>query len=157
TKFMQQRSTESTKSFKYVARDIAKRYVATIPVFSKRGIKALDSMLEDSESSLKQNDLKKLQQQVSKLATDSKFGDRLVGSLRNRSPRKTPEDVAEAALRILIHREKNKTPQLSFLEDTEEINEPVSNEKATKSALVDGARIQLLDEFSKPYFYGIEK
>ncbi|MGQ0502971.1 MAG: hypothetical protein ACT4P0_10260 [Panacagrimonas sp.] len=59
-------------------------------------------------------------------------------------------------MRILLERERNKTPQISLIE-LDPIEEPVSDDRQARADVVDGARIQLMHEYGRPYYYGFDK
>lgn len=155
-KLMQLGSTRE-KRFRLIARDIANRYIAGIPEFSRRGIRDLASMLDQGATPIAEGQLKQLQDQVDKLVKDSKFSAGLVETLRGRIPPTARPDEALGTLRILINRERNRTPQLGLLPESEEREEPVTGDKTVALSLVEGARIQLLHEFERPYYHGMDK
>lgn len=144
--------------FKPTAIDIANRYVASIPEFARRGLRDMRPMLApDAPVELPDGLLRQLREKVDKLGRDMRFSRSLIDALRARVPAGIPEDEALAALRILMHRESRKSPQLGLLEETEMLEEPVSDDRTAASSLIDGARIQLMHEFDRPYYYGMDK
>ena len=145
------------KRFKPIARDIANRYIAGIPEFARRGLHDLRPMLDQGPPALPDGQLKQLQEQIDKLAKDSRFADTLVELLRARVPPSARPDEALAALRILMHRERNRTPQMGLLPDDSVREEPVTDDRMAASALIEGARIHLMHEFDRPYYYGMDK
>lgn len=155
-KLMQLASTRE-KRFRLIARDIANRYIQGIPEFTRRGIRDLAGMLDQAVTPISDGQLKQLREQVDKLIKESKFAPTLVDMLRSRIPATARPDEALATLRILIHRERNRTPQLGLLPDDEEHEEPVTVDKTVAPSLIEGARIQLLHEFDRPYYHGMEK
>jgi hypothetical protein len=106
---------------------------------------------------LPEGQLRQLQEKVQKIASDARFSSSLVDSLRGRISDDAPVDEAQAALRILLHREMNRSPQLGLLGDSDMLDEPVTDEKKVNSSVMDGARIQLMHEFDRPYYYGMDK
>jgi hypothetical protein len=145
------------KRFQGIARDIADRYVTKIPEFSRREINRLAPMLDMPLPPMPDGQIKVLEAEVAKLAKDSKFSLQLMDSLRARLPAEIRPEEHLVALRILMHRERNRTPQLGLLDDDEELDEPVTQDRPAKSSLIDGARIQLMNEFERPYYYGMNK
>ena len=147
------------RRFQGVARDIADRYVTKIPEFSRREITRLAPMLETPLPPMPESQIKELQAAVEKLAKDSKFSSQLTDSLRARLPSAIRPEEQLVALRILMHRERNRTPQLGLLDEDEdeELDEPVTQDRPAKSALIEGARIQLMNEFERPYYYEMNK
>lgn len=145
------------KRFRLIAKDIANRYIAGIPEFARRGIRDLASMLDQGATPIGEGQLKQLKGQVDKLIADSKFSTGLVDTLRNRIPPTAKPDEALATLRILVNRERNRTPQLGLLPEPEEREEPLTGDKTVAPSLVEGSRIQLLHEFERPYYHGMDK
>ena len=145
------------KRFKPIAIDIANRYIAGIPEFSRRGLHDLRPMLGQSINALPDGQIKVLQEQIDKLAKDSRFSVSLVETLRGRLPASARPDEALAGLRILMHRERNRTPQMGLLPDDSIREEPVTDERMAASSLIEGARIQLMHQFDRPYYYGMDK
>jgi hypothetical protein len=144
------------EKFKPTAVDIAKRYIDSIPEFSRRSIKDLSHGIDGKSASLPAGELKDLKESVKKLGTAVRFSDRLVEKLRARVPGSAREDEGLAALRILMHRESRKQPQMGLLED-EQRDIAVSDDRQAAASLVDGARIQLMHEYERPFYYGMDK
>lgn len=145
------------KRFKPIARDIANRYIAGIPEFARRGLRDLRPMLDQGTPALPDGQLKQLREQIDKLANESRFADALVETLRARIPPTARPDEALAALRILMHRERNRTPQMGLLLEDSIREEPVTDDRMAGSALIEGARIHLMHQFDRPYYHGIDK
>lgn len=145
------------KRFQGIARDIADRYVTKIPEFSRREIGRLAPMLETPLPPMPDGQIKELHAEVEKLAKDSKFSAQLTDSLGARLPSGIRPEEQLVALRILMHRERNRTPQLGLLDDDEEFDEPVTQDRPAKSSLIEGARIQLMNEYERPYYYEMNK
>lgn len=145
------------KRFKPIATDIANRYIAGIPEFARRFLRDLRPMLSQHAVSLPDGQLKQLQEQIDKLAKDSRFSMALVESLRARIPSTAHPDEALAALRILMHRERNRTQQMGLLPDDVVRDEPVTDDRKAGTSLIEGARIQLLHQFDRPYYFGMDK
>lgn len=153
TRLLQFRKKEK---FKPTAVDIAKRYIDSIPEFSRRSIKDLSHGVDGKSSSLPAGQLKELKSSIKKLATTMRFSDSLVEKLGARIPGSAHEDEKLAALRILMHRESRKQPQMGLLED-EQRDVAVSDDRQAAASLMDGARIQLMHEYERPYYYGMDK
>ncbi len=158
------------KRFKPIAVDIANRYIQSIPEFARRGLQDLRPMLDQTVAAeLAPGQLQALKDQVDRLAKDSRFGKPLMDALAARVPPSARADEAVATLRILMHRERNRTPQIDLLSSDDERredgdgenentrDEPVTDERMAASSLVEGARIQLLHQFDRPFYYGMDK
>lgn len=156
-KLMQLGPTKERR-FKPIALDIANRYIAGIPEFARRGLRDLRPMLNSAEAAvLPEGQTKQLQGQIDKLAKDSHFAKSLVDTLQARVPASARPDESLAALRILMHRERNRSPQIGLLPEDTEIEVPVTDERKAASSLLEGARIQLLHQFDRPYYFGLDK
>ncbi|PTU30325.1 hypothetical protein [Stenotrophobium rhamnosiphilum] len=149
--------SRDARRFKPIATDIANRYIAGIPEFSRRSIRDIRNTLDVGSATLPDGQIKQLREEISKLARDSRFSDTLVNTIGGRIPSSAREDEKLAALRILLNRERNRTPQLGLLGDDTEIGEPVTDEKMAATSLIDGGRIQLMRQFERPYYYGMDK
>lgn len=148
----------TAKRFKHVATDIASRYIASIPEFRRRGISDLKPLLNQTATAeLAPGVYRQLEEKVDKLAQDARFSKMLVESLHARVRDDVPADESQAALRILIYREKNKTPQINLLGDDELLDEPASDDKKVNSTVLEGARVQMMHEFERPYYFGMDK
>ncbi|WP_428509487.1 hypothetical protein [Roseateles sp.] len=148
----------TARRFKHVATDIASRYIASIPEFRRRGISDLKPLLNQAAAAeLAPGVYRQLEEKVDKLAQDARFSRTLVESLHARVREDALADESLAALRILIYREKNKTPQIDLLGDDELLDEPASDDKKVNSTVLEGARVQLMHEFERPYYFGMDK
>ena len=148
----------TARRFKHVATDIATRYIASIPEFRRRGISDLKPLLNQTATAeLAPGVYRQLEEKVEKLAQEARFSKSLVESLHARVRDDVPADESQAALRILIYREKNKTPQIDLLGDDELLDEPASDDKKVNSTVLEGARVQLMHEFDRPYYFGMDK
>ena len=56
----------------------------------------------------------------------------------------------------MLQRERNRTPQLTLLDDVE-IVEPVTEQKNARSSILEAARIHLLHGYDLSYYYGMDK
>lgn len=148
----------TARRFKHVATDIATRYIAGIPEFRRRGISDLKPLLNHFPvAELPIGVYRQLEDRVNKVAHEARFSKALVESLHARVRNEDPADESLAALRILIYREKNKTPQIDLLGDDELLDEPASDDKKVNSTVLEGARVQLMHEFDRPYYFGMDK
>ncbi|AMV44336.1 hypothetical protein [Paraburkholderia caribensis] len=154
---LMQLNSRDAKRFKPIAKDIANRYIAGIPEFSRRGVRDLRPTLEIDSATLPDGQLRQLRESVENLAKESKFGPALVDALKARISPSAREDEALAALRILLHRERNRTPQMGLLPEDSLLEEPVTDDRMVAASLIEGARIQLLEQFERPFYYGMDK
>jgi len=152
---LMQLSSRETKKFRPVARDIANNYLRSMPEISNR-VSDVERLLATSSMSVAAGQIRHIREAIASRALESKFGDGLLKALEERIPASADDDERAQTLRILIERERNRTPQLALIEP-EPLDEPVSDDRQARADVVDGARIQLLHEYRRPYYYGLEK
>ncbi|MAR92587.1 MAG: hypothetical protein CML06_17155 [Pseudomonadales bacterium] len=152
-----QLSTSRKNEFRKIAADISQRYLPRIPDFSRRSSSNLRQLLETKSHLLPKRDVTRLKNAIQSMANNGHVSERFVEELRTRLPVELPEDETLAALRILLTRELNRTPQLSLIDEPEELDAPVTEHKSARTSLIEGARIQLLHEFNRPYYFGLDK
>ncbi len=155
-KLMQLNSRDANR-FKPMAKDIASVYFRNMPELVRRKVASLQSALDGGSATLAHGVIKQLEEQTRRIALDERFSDAFVGALRDRIPSNAAPDEALAVLRILLNREKNRTPQLGLLPDDSVRDEPLTNDRRVASSLLEGARIHLMHEFNRPYYYGVDK
>jgi len=155
-KLMQLGSRDANR-FKPVAREVANIYVRSIPELAGRQITTLQSVLDRGSAELAQGIVKQLKDQTDKIARDARFSKALIDTLKARIPETAAPDEALAVLRILLYREINRTPQLGLLPDESLRDAPLTTDRKAASSLLDGARIQLMHQFDRPYYYGMDK
>ncbi|OEC35867.1 hypothetical protein SAMN05216600_109167 [Pseudomonas cuatrocienegasensis] len=153
---LMQPSNRSAKRFLVVARDISSRYLNGINELSRRSIKTLPNILDHNNVSLAASQLEQLRKSVVEFQQESRLSKTVIDSLRARIPETTQPDEALAALRILLRREWNRTPQLGLLDD-DPTDEPLTGDRTISPALLEGARLQLFHEFGRPYYFGMDK
>jgi hypothetical protein len=164
------RDKRSRRAFRVVAKDIARRYIEQMPAL-RRHVTSLENCLDAPTTNISTADLKTLTQKVTALKEKSGLPDFIHKQLESSIPSGTPQDVAQAVMRILIHREMKKTPQTDFfgieadegVQKTEDDEDDISNGdahrndvKTRKSSLLTGGRIQLLHEFGRPLYYSFD-
>jgi hypothetical protein len=153
---LMQLSSRNAKRFKHVARDISSRYLSGIPELSRRSVKHLSTVLDHNKVSISATQLKQLEESNIIFAKNNRLAPTVLTSLSSRISSPASADEAAAALRILLHRENNRTPQLGLLDDVQH-EEPVTEERSVSSSLLEGARIHLLHQFDRPYYFGMDK
>jgi hypothetical protein len=159
----------SRRAFRAVARDIARRYIEQMPALRRKGM-SLENCLEAPAATLSPAELKTLTQKVISLKEKSGLPDFIHKQLEASIPKGTSADVAQAVMRILLHRQMKSTPQTDLFgieinegvhktdededeEDTPGENVAQSDIKTRKASLLTGGRIQLFHEFERPFFY----
>jgi hypothetical protein len=147
--------------FRSMARQMADRYLRLMEIFSRSGITSLSSLLDGPAESLPSGREKELTKRVLRVQEDL----RIPATIRKDLEREVAAyfegagtednaaDVRLAMLRILMHRFAKRTPQVGLFEaDNVEPSRPVIANAGT----ADGARVQLMHEFGRPYYFGMD-
>ncbi|MBP5089498.1 hypothetical protein HUS91_28830 [Pseudomonas chlororaphis] len=153
---LMQPTHRNTKRFLAVARDISSRYLVGVTELSRGSPRTLGSALDHKQVALTQAQLKELQNKVEVFARNSNLSAPVIQSLHSRIPAKVPADEAAGALHILLHREWNRTPQLELLSE-DPVEEPFTGDREISSGLLEGVRLQLMHEFDRPFYFGMDK
>jgi hypothetical protein len=167
---LMQRERKDRKTFRRIARDISRQYIEQMPSFRRKGISTLSDCLSDQPQQLNKTDLGKLRDAVDQLITDMRSPSHQLEKIRDSLPSKLQADQFLAAYRILLNREKKRTPQkdlfgissdisedTEFIQSSEVEDESDEENKTVKSALVRGAEIQLMHEFDRPFFFTFDR
>lgn len=160
-----QRESSRVK-FRPVARDVSKRYFSQMPLFVRKGIENLDKCLREEAPTLTASQLKELNAQVSVLEARSALGLSNLRALKATVPDSLKPDISAAVYRILLHREIRNRTQADMFGSDEEVEQeqdaaedeaPEVKKSARGARLVQGAEIQLLHEFERPYYFGFDR
>lgn len=148
-------------AFRKMAKDMASRYLSQMEVFNRRGLKNLGDLLSTVPETIAPGKTERLAQQVDALqrrlgvSMERRRGlEQEVDSyLANGDER--GEDLRLAMLSVLLERYSKRIPQRGLFEENAEDAEP--NRRLTADAgIADGARIQLLHRYDRPYYFGID-
>ena len=149
--------------FRQMGRQMADRYLRLMDVFSRNGITSLANLLDGPTERLPASKEKELARKVLRLQEELRITQTTRADLEreidhyfkgaNSSDNST--DVRLAMLRIMMHRYARRTPQVGLFEAQGTDPSPLKAVTAG-SDIADGARIQLLHEFDRPYFYGMD-
>lgn len=153
-------------AFRRMAKDISHRYLARMDTFSRRNLTDLRSLLGTAPEVIPASKLKKLESHVNAVQNQNGVSDARRKSLETlvrdqlRDSGDEP-DVALATLEILMHRyrvrTRSKAAQLDlFDEDAPEADPEPSKPIRPDAGVVDGARVHLLHNYARPYYYGID-
>lgn len=146
--------------FRRMARDMADRYLKQMPLFNTRKLESLAELLQTEAEPLPSSKLNKLRGDVD--STQRKLGitpsrrETILTEVDNYKPQgqALPEDLRWAMLRILMHRYVKRVPQTGLFEPQ---HDPDPNRPLKADVTIyDAARLQLLHEFDRPYYYGID-
>ena len=150
------------RAFRKMAKDMAGRYLSQMEVFNRRGLNTLSDLLSTHVETLAPSKVDKLAKKVA--ATQRRYSitaerraslEREVADYLDKGGENT-EDMKLALLSILLERYANRTPQRGLFEDEPEVDAEPSKPLTAGSAVADGARIHLLHQFERPYYYGID-
>ena len=149
------------RAFRKMAKNMAARYLRQMEVFNRRGLHSLGDLLSTSPEPISAGKRKELTQRVDTLQRrysvsserrrdfEKQVDDYLVNTVDN------GEDLRLGILSVLLERYAKRIPQRSlFDEDTDDAkpNRPLN----VDAGVADGARIFLLHEYERPYFFGID-
>lgn len=156
-----QKRSATRKSFQKMARDMSNRYISMMPVFDRRGITTLESILGSNPPRLSNRRMAELRDRVLRDRTRLGIGEeqhkeieRLVsGYVKGATDRDLGDDVKLAMERILLHRFANRMPTGDLFADNENV-EP-SKPLKCDSGIAHGAQVQLMHQFDRPYYYGM--
>jgi hypothetical protein len=148
-------------AFRKMAKDMASRYLSQMEVFNRRGLKNLGDLLSTAVEPIAPGKREKLSQQVDALrrrlgvsvdrhrAIELEVDNYLVGQ------DDAGEDLRLAMIKILLERYAKRIPQRALFDESGDEAEP--NRPLTADAsIADGARVHLLHEHDRPYYYGID-
>ena len=153
---------KNRKKFRIMARNMADKYLRLMPVFNRQGLVHFQDLLNSRPTHISDSNLNKLKKKVDHFQTNSHISPENRASLEQKieiyfSSKENnfeEKDVKLAMLYILLNRYVKRVPQASLF-DIESLGEPKKPIKAD-SGVADGARIFLLHEFKRPYYFGID-
>ena len=158
---IQMQSGEDRKSerraFRKMAKDMARRYLSQMEVFNRRGLHRLGDLLSTTQEQVSAGKRQGLAKRVDTL--QRRYG---VSSKRRQDLEKQVDDYLAASgdggedlrlgiLSVLLERYAKRIPQRSLFDDAEP-RRPLN----VDAGVADGARIFLLHEYKRPYFFGID-
>jgi hypothetical protein len=164
TIWLQRKSDRKSQrsQFRTMGRQMADRYLRLIEIFSRNGVTTLTSVLNESAERLPPSKERELARRVLRLQEDLKITpgvrkqleDEIDGYFKGAQNDDSSIDVKLSMLRIMMHRYARRSPQTSLFE-VESSAEPVKLLSAN-SEIADGARIHLLHDYDRPYYFGID-
>jgi hypothetical protein len=150
--------TKQRRMFRGMAKDMADRYLRKTPLFSQRRLHKFSDLLYHGAASISASDMERLRQCVSETEHALSIAPSRMALLRQlvdayRQKDADLEDVRLQMLMVLMHRYVKRTGgRLLFQQDDPEPSVPL----AANSPVYDAARIQLLHEYGRPYYVGID-
>ena len=152
----------SRKKFRVMAKSMAEKYLRLMPVFSRLGMFKLQDILNTQPAEISDSNYQKLVEKVKSFEARSGISPTIRKDLEHQieaynsgiSTIKLGRDEKLAMLYIMLNRYVKRVPQAGLF-DTESPAEP-SKPIVADSGIADGARIFLLHEYGRAYYYGID-
>lgn len=155
---MLQGRDKNRNNFRAVAADISRRYLSQVSSFAVKNITNLSDALSESQPKLAAVDLRRLRDEVARLARDNELSPEAMDALQTYLPARAPEDLRLGVSRILLHRESLRSPQRSlFSAALPEDPEAAAAARRVDKSVVVGAEIQLMHQFNRPFYYGFDR
>jgi hypothetical protein len=151
---------EYRTQFRRIAKDMANRYLSQMAIFNSRKLDNLADMLSTEPASIAASKEKQLESLVDgaqrRLLVSDKRRKSIQKEVAEYEPRRgaVARDVRLAMENILLHRYVNRVPQKSLFDGNEDPDP--SRPLRADSAVHEGARLQLLHRFDRPYYFGID-
>ena len=148
-------------SFRKMAKDMAGRYLSQMEIFNRRGLKNLGNLLRTDPEVISSGKRKNLAQQVDKL--QNKYGvtierrrklEEEIGAYLTVA-NESGDDLRLAMLAVLLERYVKRIRPRDIFDELNDDVEPTPQLKADAS-VADGARIHLLHQYDRPYYFGID-
>lgn len=149
------------QEFRRMAQDMAGRYLSQMEVFNSRKLNNLGTLLSADPDSIPEQGIAKLVKHVSTLQRrygvlaerlqefEKNIDSNLGGTVKN------SKDLRLGILAILLERYVRRFPQTSLFESVTDNAQP-SRPLNADASVAEGARIHLLHEYGRPYFFGID-
>ncbi len=154
----------SRKNFRQMAKNMADKYLRHMPIFQREGLLKIQNLLGTATDSLTDSQLSSLEKKLDSFQRKSNISPKIRKSLESEIEAyclgsqsiDIGSEVKLAMLRILMHRYVKRVPQASLFDTTSEQKSPEPKKRITvDSGVADGARIHLLHEFNRPYYFGV--
>ncbi len=166
TKIWLQKSVDRTgqrKQFRKMAKDMADKYLRLMDLFNRQGITSLANILSTKPEQLSESKFKELTKKVNRAQRECNVTEKRRALFEaqidtyfagSKTAADNGRDVRMAMLSILMHRYVKRVPQESLFDvgDDQEPSKPI----IANLDVVNGARIHLLHEYERPYYYGLD-
>lgn len=149
------------RAFRKMSKDMARRYLTEMEVFNRRGLNKLEALLSTVPHPIPSGKEDHLRRRVKSLQTKCSVSYnrrlRLEGMVDRylENADYSGEDLRLAILAVLFKRFSIRTPSQSLFDDASSDAEP-SRALKVDSGVADGARIHLLHDYERPYYFGID-
>jgi hypothetical protein len=163
TIWLQKKDDRKTQrsQFRQMARQMADRYLRLMEIFNRNGITSLANLLDSPAEPISSTRQRELTRRVQKIQDDLHIPSAVRKALeeevdayfRGSTNNDDSVDIRMGMLRILMYRYARRIPQVSLFEDpAAEPSRPV----IANADIADGARIQLMHDFERPYYFGMD-
>ena len=146
--------------FRRIARDMANRYLGQMQLFQARKLDNFSDLLSTEAIPLSSSKQKQLNDSINaiqrRLLISSARRDAMGDEVRQFKPKgqELSPDTASAMEGVLMHRYVKRVPQKNLFEENAEA--PPSRPLRAGSSVYEGARLQLLHRYDRPYYFGID-
>ena len=148
--------------FRRMAKDMAARYLRQMGVFNRRGLHNLGDLLSSTDELLAAGKRERLRRHVDALqfrygiSTERRRGlEKEVDDYLAANTRENGEDLRLGILAVLFERYGKRIPQPRLFNENPDDAAP-NRPLKVDAGVADGARIHLLHEYERPYFFGID-
>ena len=152
---------EQRRAFRKMARGMARRYLSQMEVFSRRRLDNLGDLLSTAAESISDSKRGRLRGHADSLqrryGVSGKRRQELEGEIEGylATAQDGSEELHLAILSVLLERYSKRVPQRSFFDESDKDIDP-RRPLAVDAGVADGARIHLLHQCNRPYFFGID-
>lgn len=144
-------------NFRRMARDMANRYLRIMPIFARRQLRDLNTLLSAEPTHLSKSQTIELEAKNQDFISENRITAGRVAVFKNEVEdvirQKEAEDVGAAMLGIVLQRYVNRVPQVTFLSG--EDFDP-SRPMLIDNGIMEAAKVQLMNKFGRPYYYTLD-
>jgi hypothetical protein len=157
---LQSSRRENRTNFRRMAKDMAGRYLRRMPLLSSRDLVILGDLLGDEEVTLNASNYRQLRERVDATQRRLRISDTRRSGFEEEvrefkvGGRPVAEDIGLAMVSVMLHRydRRRKGPSIFGDDDDQEPSRPVN----ANSSVYEAARLHLLHQNDRPYYYGID-
>ena len=150
------------RAFRKTAKDMASRYLQQTPLFANRGIQRFENLLQEGVEVASKTVLARLTERNERERVSLGIGHKRLKALEGEVDRylassksnDLTQDLRLAMVRILMHRYVKRVPQASLFSENRD-PEP-ARPVVANSGVAEGARIHLLHDNDRPFYYGMD-
>ena len=151
------------EDFRKMARSMADKYLRLMPVFTRQGISRFADILNTGIHEISESKLVELSKKIERVQKTlgisnlrrKTFETEIDNYFDNSDTTDKGRDVKLALLSIMMHRYANRVPQESLFQ-IEPVDPEPNKPIKIKAGLADGARIYLMHNYNRPYYYGVD-